>query len=155
MDVNSKSAVVVVVGDDGELKDGPDRLAPAADHDEGAQLSEFLERVYQHLRHLQAQRVILTAVSERNSTPSAIRKKAKLESCIQLAAHKTGASVETIHQKSIGKALGLGSNASKTDIRSAAEANVGAQALSPEPDRRSRALAAAWAAATEDSDGLR
>lgn len=143
-DVNSDEAVVVLVDDSGAIAVGlPEKLKPSPEADDAVRLSEFMERVRQHLRAVKADAVVLTDVDRSRARPSSVRYTTQIETVITLAAHAEGAAVEVVHQKSIGKHLGLSANASKKQIRDVLEDRVGTKALSPDPDRRARALGAA------------
>lgn len=145
-DVNSSDAVTVAVDGGGGLLDRiPDRLAPGGHGDFGYRQEEFIERVAQHLRSVEM--VVLVDVNLRRVGPSSVRDRAYIEAAMASAACRVGATVKVVHQKSIGSHLGLGQNASKGDIRDAVADVVGEDSLSPEPDRRARAIGAAWAAA--------
>lgn len=145
-DINSSEAVTVAVGDGGDLLDRiPARLSPGRHGDLGRRQEEFIERVAQHLKS--AEMVVLVDVNLRRARPSSVRERAYIEAAMASAACRAGATVEVVHQKSIGVHLGLGQNASKDDIRGAVADVVGEDALSPKPDRRARAIGAVWAAA--------
>lgn len=153
-DVNSKNAVVVAVNGRGGLSaDLPTRFEPSRDSDDSERLAEFIERVAQRLRDVGATAVVLTVVDERRARPSTVRATAYLEAGLMLAARKAGAAVEKMHQRSIGTSLGLPASASKTEIRKAVQAQRPSIELSPDPDRRARALAAAWAQTQSPEEG--
>lgn len=143
-DVNSSEAVTVAVDDDGGLLDRiPDRLAPGGHADLGRRQEEFIERVTQHLSSVEM--VVLVDVNLHRVGPSSVRDRAYIEAAMASAACRVGATLKVVHQKSIGSHLDLGPNASKDDIRSAVADIVGEDALSPDPDRRARAIGAVWA----------
>lgn len=146
VDINSKNAVVSVVDDGGAPTDAlPPRFEPSADTDPGKRLNEYAERIWQHLRGVAARELVIVRTSERQSSPSTVRETAQLEAAVAMAAAKANIPVHTIHQKSVGSHLGLGGNAGKADIRKAIEARLGAAAVSPDPERRARAVGAAIA----------
>lgn len=148
-DVNGTEAIFVVLGDDGSLATGmPARVSPREDDDAGARLHDFKERVVQHLRAVDPATVVLTDTNLSQTGTLSVRARAELEAAIKLAAHECQASVTVVHQKSVASHLGLAATADKRAVRKTV---IGAlpsgTSLSPEPDRRARAIGAVWVAA--------
>lgn len=153
-DINSKSAVVIAVDDAGTPLDRlPDRLTPRHDADRATMLSDYLERVVQHLRDISAERVVFTDVDLSRARPSDVRTQGHLEATFMLAARQARAEAVGVHQRAIASHLGLPPSARKREIREVVADVVGAEVLSPDPDRRARALGGVWAAQNLDLGG--
>lgn len=155
LDVNSKDAVAVAVGDDGRLVAGlPNRFGPGSDVDPSMRVAEYVERLQQHLSG-RTELVVLTDVDLSRARPTNVRAQAYLEAAILLAARRVGARVEVVHQRTVASHLGLPASSSKEAIRSRVVGLVAAESLTPEAQRRARALGAVWKAADIDPEGLR